>query len=114
MKKVIMTISHIGRNRYIMLNRYSIIMLGVPQYICMLMGNDKQSLAFAPCEEKHAMSFKVPDDFMGERKPAFKIHSKSFVDKLVKANNFEDEMTHNIEGVYNEGNNCIIFPLKIA
>lgn len=114
MKKVIMTISHIGRSRYIMLNRYSVIMLGTPKYICMLIGNDKQSLAFTPCEEKHAMSFKVPDDFMAAKKSAFRIYSKSFVNKLVKVNNFEDEMTHNIEGIYNKENNSIIFPLKIA
>lgn len=114
MKKVIMTISHIGKSRYIMLNRYSVIMLGVPQYICMLIGNNRQSLAFAPCEEKHAMSFKVADNFIDAHKAAFRIYSKSFVDWLVKVNNFEDEMTHNIEGIYDKENNCVVFPLQVT
>lgn len=113
MKKPIMTISHIGRSRYIMLNRYAIITLGVPKYVCMLMGSNKQSLAFVPCEEKHVMSFKVPENFADSHKASFRICSKGFVDRLVEVNHLDNEMTHNFEGTYDRKNNLIIFPINV-
>ena len=114
MKKPIMTIRHTGRNGYITLNRYAIITLGMPEYVCMLMGSDNKSLAFVPCPEKHVMSFKVPENYSSSRHTEFKICSKGFVDRLVEVNNLEGKMSHNIEGIYDKDKNMIVFPIKVA
>lgn len=114
MKKPMMTVSHTGKNRYIMLNRHAIIVLGMPKYVCMLVGRDKRSLAFAACKEKHVMSFKVPENYFDSRNSEFRIFSKMFVDKLIKVNNLEREKSHNIEGVYDEKNHLIVFPINVA
>ena len=114
MKKPMMTISGVGRTKYIQLNKYSVQQLGEPQYICMLTGKDKRSLAFTPCREKHVMSFKVQDNFFESRNAEFKICSKRFVELLFEIIGLESGKTYIIEGVYNEERNLIVFPLKVA
>ena len=113
-KKPIMTISYIGKDKYIALNKYSILALGEPRHICMLIRSDKQAIAFVPCKEKHVMSFKVHENYSDSKNLEFKIWSKGFVEQLVRVNNLETEKSHYIEGAYDEAKNIIEFPINVA
>ena len=86
--------------------------LGSPNYICILKGIDKQSIAIAPCSEKHALSYKVPENLISaDRK--IRIYSRDFVQELRLANGLDPAKTHRIYGEYSEKHNAVIFPLKV-
>jgi len=93
-------------------NVYSI--LGMPEHICILKGEDKQSIAITPCSAKHFLSFKVPDRFaVGRTNSKFRIYSHDFVEELLSANTLAPNMTHKVSGTYDEAHNAVIFPLKV-
>ncbi len=93
-------------------NVYSI--LGMPEYICILKGEDKRSIAIAPCSAKHVLSFKVPEQFaVGKTNSKFRIYSHDFVEELLSANTLAPNMTHKVSGSYDKEHNAVIFPLKV-
>ena len=100
-------------NYYISIGRAAVQMLGSPEYICILCGTDKKSIAITPRQREHVMSVKIPTKFYTGQLHGMKIHSKKFVTNLISANNLELMITHNIKGRYIEEKNAIIFPLKM-
>lgn len=106
-------ISILGRENGILIGRNVILKLGVPNYICILKGTDKESIAIVPCTEKQPLSFKVPEDFLGARNRKMRIYSQAFVQELLAANDLDPMKTHRIYGAYSEAHNAAIFPLKV-
>lgn len=57
------------------------------------------------------MAFKVPDNIMLDRNKQMRVSSQSFVSGLLSVNGMEFEHTYQIEGVYSEKNNVVIFKM---
>lgn len=108
-----LSLSIMGEEHGILIGRKTIEALGNPDYICVLKGEDKQSIAFAPCSHKHILSFKVPDGYMDSRNMKFRIYSHDFIEELLMANELEPSKTHKIFGEYSKEHNAAIFPLKV-
>ncbi|MBQ9606264.1 MAG: hypothetical protein IJV16_03720 [Lachnospiraceae bacterium] len=108
-----LSISVMGAEHGILIGRKIVEALGLPDYICILKGEDKQSIAIAPCSRKHVLSFKVPDNYMQRRNSKLRIYSHAFVEELLMANDLEPDKTHRIMGEYSKEHNAAIFPLKV-
>lgn len=108
-----LSISVMGADHGLLIGRRIVEALGFPDYICILKGEDKKSIAIAPCSSKQVLSFKVPDNYMQQRNSKFRIYSHAFVEELLMANDLEPEKTHRIFGEYSEEHNAAIFPLKV-
>lgn len=108
-----LSISVMAAEHGILIGRNVVVTLGLPNHICILKGEDKQSIAIVPCAEKHVLSFKVPDGYITERNSKFRIYSQGFVEELLTANDLDRTKTHRIYGEYSEEHNAAIFPLKV-
>lgn len=108
-----LSISVMGEEHGILIGRSVVDKLGLPTHICILKGEDKQSIAIVPCAGKHVLSFKVPDDYITTPNRKFRIYSHDFIEELLIANNLEPAKTHRVYGEYSEEHNAVIFPLKV-
>ena len=109
----ILSISIMGAEHGILIGRKIVEALGYPEYLCILKGEDKQSIAITPCSRKHVLSFKVPDNYAEQRNAKFRIYSHAFIEELLNANELEPAKTHRVVGEYSEEHNAAIFPLKV-
>lgn len=83
--------------------------LGSPAYITLLENEKRHTLAIIPCDEKHEMAFKVPEDLLSRRKAEFRIHSKEFVLHLRERYCLRPDESCVLEGRYAEKLNAVIF-----
>lgn len=97
----------------IRISRNVIKTLGWPAYVCFLKGEDKKSIAVAPCKQAQPLSMKVPDDFLTNSDRKMRIYCKQFVDEIMAANDLDPEKSHLVEGEYRDVLNAAVFPLKV-
>ena len=83
--------------------------LGIPNYVCIKISENKSSLAILPGEEKEYMAFKVPEKLFAGHKMDFTINSKSFVYDLLSLNGLDTTKNHTVQGIYSKAANAVIF-----
>lgn len=86
--------------------------LNAPPYVCLLRGIEDKTIAIAPCEEKHLMSFKVPEDLMAKKGKKFRINSKTFVHEYIESMGLDHETPYVMKGVLDESKNIVVFRLE--
>lgn len=102
-------VSIYGRESMINIGKDVLRVLGAPENICLKINQGMDSFVVMPCEEKDALSFRVPDDFMFNSGRQMKVTSRSFVTGLLAMNNLGTDCTYKISGTYSERNNAVIF-----
>ncbi len=107
------SISLIGSQNGIRISRFVIKALGWPTYICFLKGEDKKSIAVAPCKPEQALSMKVPEDFAVNSDRKMRVYCKPFVDEIIAANGLDPKKSYSVYGEYKGDLNAVIFPLKV-
>ncbi len=65
-----------------------------------------------PCDETHAMSFKVPKDLLSRRKAKLRIYSKEFVSVLKERYCIEPDSGITIKGEYIERLQAVVFRFR--
>lgn len=88
--------------------------LGSPEYISLRINESIPSIAILPCKSTDFMSFKVPDDFAGNKKVDFKIYSKGFVIGILEKCRLDTEACYIICGKHLGNKNAIVFNVKTA
>ncbi len=84
-------------------------LLGNPAFVCLLENEDRHSIAFSPCEESHAMSFRVPERLLAGEKCDFRIHCKDFIAGLKERYHLTDEAKYIVLGKYVPEHNAVAF-----
>lgn len=97
----------------IRISRYVIKSLGWPNCVCFLKGEDKKSIAIAPCKQEQPLSMKVPDDFSTNSDRKMRVYCKPFLDEILAANDLDPEKSYLVEGEYRDSINAVVFPLKV-
>jgi len=105
-------VSIYGRESVINIGKDVLRVLGAPENVCLKVSQGMDSFVVMPCEEKDALSFHVPDDFMCNSRRQMKVTSRSFVTGLLAMNDLETEHTYKISGTYSEKNNAVIFNMS--
>ncbi len=106
-------ISILGQDHGILIGRAVIRALGMPSYIGIFKGTDKQSIAIAPCDAGEYLSFKVPKDYAEVNSRKFRVYSHSFTEELIAANGLEPGKTHKVLGTYSDKLHAVVFPLRV-
>jgi hypothetical protein len=83
--------------------------LGNPSHVTFKVSDAYDSISVFPCEEDAVMSFKVPDKLFTDQKCVFRINSKQFVHRLMKANDLDISRTYTLLGKYVEEINTAVF-----
>lgn len=97
----------------IRISRFVIKSLGWPTYICFLKGEDKKSIAVAPCIQEQPLSMKVPEDFSTNPERKMRVYCKPFLEEILTANNLDPNKSYLVEGEYRDSLNAVVFPLKV-
>lgn len=85
--------------------------LGEPDYVCIRINKNYDSILVKPCESKDPMSFKVPERLLTNHHCVFRVNSKSFVQSLLLANSIEIDNTYYFSGIYCPEHNSVIIPI---
>lgn len=103
-------ISFYGGTRCVYLGRDVIRLLGKPAFVCLLVSDDRTKIALVPCEERHLMSFKVPENmFEKNGRGQMRIHSKQFVESTLIGAGLDKEGTYRVTGIFENKHNAVIF-----
>lgn len=105
-------VSIYGRESIIHIGKDVLRVLGAPVNVCLKVNQGMDSFAVMPCDEKDAMSFRVPDDIMFNSHRQMRVTSRSFVTGLLAMNDLEVNHTYIISGGYSEKNNAVIFNMS--
>ncbi len=111
-KQAKLRISLYGRQHVIQIGKDVVRVLGVPPYISIRINLEMDSILIESAMEKHKLSFKVADDICFNKNRQMTITSASFVIGLMVQNNLDLSETYQIEGVYSEKNNAVVFNIK--
>ena len=85
---------------------------GCPPYITLKISGAKDSIfSVIPCDERDAMSFKVPNSLFTNRHTVMRINSKRFVHGIMLTNDLDISKTYNLSGAYIKGRNTAVFSL---
>lgn len=107
-------ISFYGRQNCIQIGKDVVRVLGAPPYIAIRINPEMDSVLIESAEEKHKLSFKVPEDICMNKNRQMVINSTSFVVGMMTRNELDLKETYQIEGVYSEKNNAVVFNIKDA
>ncbi len=113
-KSASLRISLYGRTHVLQIGKDVVRVLGAPPYLALRINQEMDSLLIESAMEKHKLSFKVADDLYVNKNRQMTITSISFVIGLMTRNAMNLEETYQIEGVYSEKNNAVVFNLKDA
>lgn len=113
-KSASLRISLYGRTHVLQIGKDVVRVLGAPPYLALRINQEMDSLLIESAMEKHKLSFKVADDLYVNKNRQMTITSISFVIGLMTRNAMNLEETYQIEGVYSEKNNAVVFNLKNA
>lgn len=108
-KSVKLRISFYGRQNCVQVGKDVVRVLGAPKYITLRVNRDMSSVLIESAEEKHKLSFKVPEDLYANNNAQMVINSTSFVIGIMTHNDLDLGGTYQIEGIYSEKNNAVIF-----
>lgn len=84
---------------------------GCPPYITLKISDAKDSISVIPCDERDAMSFKVPSSLFTNRHTVMRINSKRFVHGIMLTNDLDISKTYNLSGAYIKDRNTAVFSL---
>lgn len=101
-----------GRRNTINIGIDVIRLLGEPTHVCIMKNIHNFSLAVCPCEAEEVMSFQVPDLFLEDPNAKFCIHSKQFVQQVMKECGLDTDKTYVFHGEWVPEKNAVIFTLK--
>lgn len=101
-----------GRRNTINIGIDVIRLLGEPTHICIMKNIHNFSLAVCPCEADEIMSFQIPDFFLEDPNAKFCIHSKQFVQQIMKECDLDRDKTYLFHGEWVPEKNAVIFMLK--
>ena len=87
-------------------------LLGYPAYVTILESVGHQTLAILPCDESHAMAFKVPDNYSVIKRD-MRIWSKEYVQGLRNRYCMDSGMSYTLSGVYVDKLNAVVFRFPI-
>lgn len=107
-------ISIYGRKKAIHIGKDILRLLGGPEFICIRINKEMDSLIISPCGGKELISFKVPQDIMFNSDRMMRVSSRSFVSGILTMNNMSDRVTYKITGIYLEKNNAVAFKISDA
>ncbi len=112
-KKPSLYLSILGKWNSIGIGKEVIKVLGVPPYVTFKVKDNYDSIIIIPCEKEDVMSFQVPDRFLSPQgQKNFRLHSKVYVQELLKALKLESDKTYNFSGNYSSENNAVVFKLR--
>ncbi len=107
-------ISIYGRKKVIHIGKDILRLLGGPEFICIRINKEMDSLVISPCGSKELISFKVPQDIMFNSDRMMRVSSRSFVSGILTMNNMSDRVTYKITGIYLEKDNAVAFRISDA
>ncbi len=113
-KSASLRISLYGRTHVLQIGKDVVRVLGAPPYLALRINQEMDSLLIESAMEKHRLSFKVADDLYSNKNRQMTITSISFIIGLMTRNAMDLKETYQIEGVYSEKNNAVVFNLKDA
>ena len=87
-------------------------LLGYPTYVTIMESVGHQTLAILPCDESHAMAFKVPDNYSVIKRD-MRIWSKEYVQGLRNRYCMDSGMSYTLSGVYVDKLNAVVFRFPI-
>ena len=73
-----------------------------------VLSEERDSLAIAPCSEKQKLSFAVQKDFLN-RNVMFRIHSKQFVEDVLRSVGLDINKTYRLKGTFIPEHSVITF-----
>lgn len=94
----------------IRINRQSILDMGYPKRIRILINPEKKELVLQPCNVYEKLAFKVPNDF-GDNTHGLELSSISLTDLLTDTMGWKKDVHYRIRGRYIKKENIIVFPL---
>lgn len=94
----------------IRINQQSILAIGYPKRVRLLINPEKKEIALQPCNEFEKLAFKVPNDF-GDDTHGFELSSISLTELIVDTMNWTRDVHYRVFGRYIEKENIIVFPL---
>ena len=113
-KSAKLRISFYGRQKCVQIGKDVVRVLGAPSYLSIRINPEFDSILVESAEEKHKLSFKVPEDIFKNKNRQMVISSISFVNGVMTQNELDLKETYQIEGVYSEKNNAVVFDIRNA
>lgn len=107
-------ISFYGRQGRVQIGKDIVRILGAPPYVSIRVNKAMDSLLIETAHEKHKLAFKVPIDLCFNKDRQMFVSSKSFVIGIMSVNNLDFSKTFQIDGIYSEKNNAVVFNIKDA
>ena len=101
-----------GKRERVHLTKDVIRVLGVPNYICVKVNNEWNSIVVMPCADKEYLSFKVPNGILLGENKKMEFRSKAFTDTLLERNGLEQQGTYIVPCLYLERHNVLVFDFK--
>ena len=95
----------------IRINQQTILDMGYPTMVRMLISPEKKELVVQPCNSYEKLSFKVPNDF-GEDSHGFELSSIALTDLLVDTMGWDMDTHYRVYGRYIKKENIVVFDLK--
>ncbi len=101
-----------GKRERIFFTKDVIRILGVPNFICIRVNAEWNSVLVMPCADKDYLSFRVPNDILSEPNKKMEFRSKAFTDTLLKSNGLDRQGTYTVQGWYFEKRNVLVFDFR--
>ncbi len=100
-----------GRHNRVQIGKDVLRVIGAPNYITIRVNKNMDSLVVEAAQEKHKLSFKVPDGIMFSHHLQMFLNSESFVHGIMIHNELDLNETYEVPGIYSEKNNAVVFNL---
>lgn len=104
----------LGKVHSISVGKDIVRLLGYPQYVCIRINKEYNSILVRACEKNDPMSFKVPTTLFDRSNNVFRIRSKSFILDLFGVNGLDLEKSYSFKGHYDKERNVVIVPIVCA
>lgn len=111
-KKIALSLSINTKKYTLSVNRDSVRLLGVPEYVCLRVNEARNSILVMECDSSDFMSFRVPADLFTNDGRSLVITSKQFVNSLIVANELPIGNTYRVNGQYSEKQKAIVYNIS--
>ena len=101
-----------GKDHVISIGKDVVRALGNPQYVCLLKNESKHSIAIQVCDEKHVLSFRVPENLFKDKDCIFRIYSLPFAKAILEEYQLDGNTRHSFSGTYAEEHHAVEFILE--
>jgi len=105
-------ISFYGRQRRIQIGKDVLRVLGAPPFICLKINKKMNSIVIEPAQAKASLAFHVPEGILFNKRKQMIVTSAAFVIGIMTVNGLDLTKTYQIEGIYSEKNNAVIFNIS--